>query len=134
MDSSRVTVLIIGCGQIWEEITDALGQVGFMVAPASSNDLGLHQGLGQPVELIIAEAPPAEDEDFIPSLRRITDAPIAVIGVHSGTEDLVRTVVQGADLYLQFPMDPQEFLARIYALIRRYLAQKPSPQPLHIQD
>jgi two-component system KDP operon response regulator KdpE len=79
-----------------------------------------------PPDLIIVmdeEARPAGGLKLVSRLRRLTDAPIVVMG--SGRKDaLIEFLYQGADLYLERTVSIREFLARIHAVVRRYILSK----------
>ena len=60
----------------------------------------------------------ANGVEFLPSLRRLSDAPIIITG--SGAEDsIVRSLIQGADAYLPQSAEGDTMLAYIQALLRR---------------
>src|SRR5215471_2442547 len=62
-------------------------------------------------------------------LRNIHDALVLVLTEEKGVQDEVRSLESGADDYLRKPFFPEQLLARIHALSRRYrstLTQRPS--------
>lgn len=65
------------------------------------------------------ETPPVEGVDFLPLVRRLTDVPIMVIGPDS-EDSMVQALLYGADAYIKRPIDPDDLLARIQALLRRW--------------
>lgn len=70
------------------------------------------------IVVLTVETPPIEGVDFLPVVRRLTEVPIVVIGPDS-ENDAVQALLQGADMYIKRPIDPDEFLARMAALLRR---------------
>jgi DNA-binding response OmpR family regulator len=79
-----------------------------------------------PPDLIIVmdeEARPVGGLKLVSRLRRLTDAPIVVMG--SGRKgSLIEFLYQGADLYLERTVSIREFLARIHAVVRRYVVSQ----------
>lgn len=58
-------------------------------------------------------------------LRMMTDVPVIIISAISKKEQVVRGLQMGFDDYLIKPFDPQELIARIYAVLRRVISSKP---------
>jgi DNA-binding response OmpR family regulator len=87
---------------------------------------GVANHIVAPPDLIIVmdeEARPGGGLNLLSGLRRLTDAPIIVMG--SGRKDsLIEFLCQGADLYLERTVSIREFLARIHAVARRYFISK----------
>lgn len=65
------------------------------------------------------DMPSLEGVEFLPLLRRLTRAPIIVVGA-GGEAAVVRALLQGADMYLRTPPNYRELLSRVRALMRRY--------------
>ncbi|MCI0440909.1 MAG: response regulator [Chloroflexi bacterium] len=64
------------------------------------------------------DMPPLEGVELLPLVRRLTRAPIVVVG-EGGEAAVVRALLQGADMYLRMPFNYRELLSRVRALIRR---------------
>lgn len=58
-------------------------------------------------------------------LRMMTDVPVIIISAISKKEQVIRGLQMGFDDYLVKPFDPQELIARIYAVLRRVISSKP---------
>ncbi len=65
----------------------------------------------------VAETPPSPE--VLHDLRVRTDAPIIVVSEIAHAADRVAALDAGADEYITCPFDPEEFLARLRALLRR---------------
>ena len=78
-------------------------------------------------ELVIMaqETPPLEGVDLLPVVRSLTPAPIVVVGPDEEPA-LVQALFQGADAYVRRPVNPDELLARIRALLRRRGLRRPA--------
>ena len=98
-----------------------LAEAGMAVVEASSSVEGLIGVLEELPEVIVLaeEMPPLDADDLIDVLRRLSDAPLIILG--SGGESLeVSALERGADAYLRRPFSPATLLARARALLRRY--------------
>jgi DNA-binding response OmpR family regulator len=79
-----------------------------------------------PDAIVMAEeTPPVEGVDTLSLLRRLTAAPIVVIG-RGGETNISRALLQGADAYVTRPLDGEHLRARIRALLRRRRPKAPS--------
>jgi len=74
-----------------------------------------------PEMIIIPEATPLADENFIPMLRLFTDNIITVAGCRDSMS-VASALLQGADLCVSLAMQEGELLARLHAFERRLLA------------
>ena len=70
------------------------------------------------IVLLPDSLPPVDSEAVVTRLRNITDAPIIVIGGGEGTS-IIKSLLDGADLYLARPINHRELLSRIRSLSRR---------------
>lgn len=68
--------------------------------------------------LLDEETPPLDGVEVLPLLRRITRAGIIVIGA-GGEAEVVKALLEGADIYVSRPVNPLEFQGRMRALLRR---------------
>jgi two-component system response regulator ChvI len=99
----------------------AFAREGFRLLEAESAIEGLFETLERdPVLILLAEqVPPLEAGELLLVLRRITEAPVIVIG--SGEEPEEGAALElGADFYLRRPFGDKIALARARALIRRH--------------
>lgn len=62
--------------------------------------------------------------EVLPLLRMLTRALIVVIGPGDATA-VANSLLQGADIYVKTPLRRRDFLARLNALLRRYLSESP---------
>lgn len=74
---------------------------------------------GNPGIIILAEdMPPLDGVELLPLMRRLTRAPIIVLGL-GGETAVVKALMDGADMYLRKPLNYRELLSRVRALFRR---------------
>lgn len=74
---------------------------------------------GSPGIVVMAEDMPSLDGvELLPLMRRLTRAPIIVLGL-GGELAVVKALMDGADMYLQKPLNYRELLSRARALFRR---------------
>lgn len=110
-----------------------LAEAGMAVVEASSSVAGFLDVLEQLPDLIVMaeEMPPLEAGDLLSLLRRLTDAPLIILG-SGGEPPEVSALERGADAYLRRPFSPATLLAWARALLRRY---RPSSSMLgvHLQ-
>ena len=100
----------------------AFASEGFQLLEAESAIEGLFETLERdPVLILLAEqVPPLAAGELLLVLRRITEAPVIVIG--SGDEPEEGSVLElGAAFYLRRPFGDRVAVARARSLIRRYL-------------
>ena len=99
----------------------ALAAAGFSTLQASASVEGLLQVLDSGPDLIIVaeEMPPLRAADLLVILRRVSDAPIIVIG-QDGDPDEIAALESGADAYLRRRDSRRLLTARVNALLRRY--------------
>jgi DNA-binding response OmpR family regulator len=127
-----LTALIIDVDENRQSVVLALQQAGFRVTEALESGEGVKATLdGSPYVIVVGEEmPPINGVDLLPVLRRLTDAPIIVLGA-GGEMAMVQALLQGADVYLVRPVNLREFMARVRALMRRYgAARGTSGEPL----
>ena len=102
-------------------VVSALRQAGMVVVEASSSVEGLVNVLEEAPQVIVLaeEMPPLEAEDLVRVVRRLTDAPVIILG-SGGEPREVSALERGADAYLRRPPTPATLLAWARALLRRY--------------
>ena len=126
------TALIIDTDESRQELLVALKKAGFRVLEATNSGDGAKCALDNSPRIVIVaeEMTPLEGVDLLPVIRRLTDLPIIAIG-SGGEMAMVQALLQGADVYLTRPVNVQEFMARIQALLRRYaIARGSAKEPL----
>ncbi|MCH7744944.1 MAG: response regulator transcription factor [Chloroflexi bacterium] len=64
------------------------------------------------------DMPPLDGVELLPLMRRLTSAPIIVLGL-GGEVAVVKALMDGADMYLQKPLNYRELLSRARAMFRR---------------
>lgn len=99
----------------------AFAEAGLDLVEAGSAIEGLFETLERdPVLILLAEqVPPLAAGELLLVLRRITDAPIIVIGNGDEPEEAAALDL-GADFYLRRPFGAQVAVARARALLRRH--------------
>jgi len=95
-------------GQGYEVVSETESTAG--VSTVMQNDPG--------VVLLAEDMPTLSGIDLLPLLRRRSSVPIIVTG--KGTETaVVGALLQGADMYLEKPINRREMICRVEALLRR---------------
>ena len=119
-------VLIIGSDEgLRRWIGELLRGEGLEVVEEADGDAVMARVIEQDPALIIMveEEPPVWAVELLPLLRRLTRTPVVVIN-GGGETEIVEALLQGADIYLAWPLNSQELVCRVRALFRR---QHPSP-------
>ena len=68
--------------------------------------------------------------DFLPTIRRICDIPVIMLTALDEEDELVTGLDLGADDYITKPFSPNELVARIRAIHRRYSNGKTNNQSI----
>ncbi len=112
-----------------------LEHAGYEVYTAESGREALRVFYDYRPDLVILDTRMAEMDGYtlISRIREVSDIPILVLSAYGEEEDVVRGLDVGADDYVLKPYRLQELLARMRALLRRYLAYKQEP-PIVYQD
>lgn len=99
----------------------ALGHRGFAVRCAADGTEALELVREWSPDLIVLDVmmPKASGIELLPSLRRITDAPIVMLSARGELEDKVESLAHGADDYISKPFEISELLAHVDAKLRR---------------
>jgi len=103
------------------QVVGDLLSAGMAVVEASSSVQGLFSVLEEAPDVIVMaeEMPPLEADDLVSLLRRLTNAPLIILG--GGDDPIeVSALDRGADAYLRRPFSLALLLARARALLRRY--------------
>ncbi len=102
-----------------KELTEVLGIGGFEVTAALKEDEIL--AAVDEVSLVILDEAMPESQQLCARVRERSQVPIILLGSDPGEEAWNRAVRWGADAYLRRVMSRREFVARIRAILRRYL-------------
>ncbi len=99
----------------------ALAAAGFSILQASGSVEGLLQVLESGPDLIVVaeDMPPLQAGDLNAVLRRISNAPIIVIG-DDGDPSEIAALASGADVYVRRRDSHRLLTARVIALLRRF--------------
>ena len=105
------------------DLATAIVEAGFEVRRESSSGGGIAQVLEVDPDVILLsqDMPPLDGVVMLSLLRRMTMAPIIVVGSR-GESVAVEALLQGADMYVAEPVRQRELVARVRALVRRYRA------------
>lgn len=105
-------------------IGDYLEDSGFVVDFALDGVTGLHLAVTESFDAIVLDImlPGINGFQLCKQLRKEakSDVPVLMLTARSDIEDKVKGFDIGADDYLLKPFDPDELVARLNALIRRY--------------
>jgi two-component system KDP operon response regulator KdpE len=116
------TVLLIDADEHERRtVGGALRDAGVSVVEVSTGSQGLFQALdlAPDVVLLAEEVPPLQGREVLAVLRRLSDAPVVILGSGGGPEES-SALDLGADSYVRRPLRGAVILARIRALVRRY--------------
>ncbi len=99
----------------------ALNHRGFDVRCAADAQSGLALVREWSPDLIVLDVmmPKVSGIELLPSLRRVTDAPIVMLSARGEVENRVEGLTAGADDYLSKPFEISELLAHVEAKLRR---------------
>ncbi len=105
------------------DLATAIVEAGFEVRRESSSGGGVAQVLDVDPDVILMsqEMPPLDGVVMLSLLRRMTTAPIIVVGSKDDSV-AVEALLQGADMYVAEPVRQRELVARVRALVRRHRA------------
>ena len=118
----RVRLLVIDDDeQLLTALRRALAYEGYDVAVAPSGEEGLRLARDAPPDLVVLDVrlPGLDGLEVCRRLRAGGDVPILMLTAKDSIPDRVAGLDQGADDYLVKPMELEELLARVRALLRR---------------
>jgi len=108
--------------RITELLRRVLAYEGYSVAVAASGNEALNRTLERPPDLIVLDImlPELDGLEVAERLRGAGDnVPILMLTARDAVTDRVKGLEVGADDYLVKPFAPEEFIARVKALLRR---------------
>ncbi len=103
-------------------LADELAREGFAAACCGCGEEGLDALAGEEFQLVVLDMmlPGLSGEQVLERIRQAGNIPVLILTARDEHDLLVRMLHAGADDYLMKPFYPDEFLARVYALVRRY--------------
>jgi len=96
-----------------------LQRVGVSQQGATALDRALQRWAEQPADLVVLALRPRVLEDDIRSVRRVTEAPIAIVTEPLSEDRLCAYYEAGADVLVERPFSSRLFAAQLRALMRR---------------
>lgn len=117
----RAHIMIIKDEKRFEDIvTFYLKREGFRVSLAFTGSEGLDKLADFP-DMVILDLmfPGMDSEDICRMIRKNSHIPIIMLTAKDDQMDKIKGLSIGADDYIVKPFSPKEFIARIYAVLRR---------------
>ena len=116
---SHILILEIDA-DLRRSMTETLLEEAFEVVGETDGTRGLaHVADFSPTIILVSDDMLTYDgAELLSLIRRLTNAPIMVIGAEGYTE-VVAALLNGADMYLKKPFNPNELVSRVHALLRR---------------
>ncbi|MCK9486096.1 MAG: response regulator transcription factor [Dehalococcoidia bacterium] len=110
-----------------EEVSVALGSLGWEVIPVTSGEEALDLYSRTPVDLVLLDLglPGLPGMEVLRQLRARSDVPVLVMTAAGGLEDRVSGFDFGADDYVVKPFELAELERRIRAVLRRATGPRP---------
>jgi len=98
-----------------------LTKSGFQITEAASGAEALEQVVRHSFDLIVLDImmPGIDGWEVCRKIREMKLMPILMLTARTETKDKVQGLTLGADDYLVKPFEPDEFIARVFALLRR---------------
>src|SRR5580698_5032192 len=109
-------------------VTRFLAREGFSTSWAPNGAAGVERALSEVYSLIMLDVmmPDTDGFDVLRRIRQHSRIPVLMLTARGDTRDRIRGLEMGADDYLPKPFEPAELLARIRAILRRSLPQRPA--------
>jgi two-component system response regulator VanR len=131
IEVDRTTVLVVDDEKEIADLVEIyLSNEGYRVLKASDAAQAEKLLAEHKVHLIILDImmPGKDGLTLCRELRRDSDIPVLMLSARSQDIDKIMGLTTGADDYLAKPFNPLELIARVKALLRRYLYLNPSKQ------
>ncbi|MGE5333809.1 MAG: response regulator transcription factor [Nitrososphaerota archaeon] len=121
--SEQQTVLVVDDEEgIIELMRDFLEVDGFVVRSARSSAEALAVLASDPVDCVLLDImmPGVSGFELLRGIRETTDVPVLFLSARDGASDKIRGLRLGADDYVVKSATPDEVVARVHAVLRRY--------------
>ncbi|MBN9664062.1 MAG: response regulator transcription factor [Acidobacteria bacterium] len=107
--------------EMTEMLCEYLEPEGFVIEVCHDGDAGLKLALQPQWQLIVLDVmlPRLNGFEVLRRLRETSQVPVIMLTARGDAIDRVVGLQSGADDYLPKPFDPQEFVARVKAILRR---------------
>lgn len=128
--SEQQTVLVVDDEDgIVELMRDFLEVDGFAVRSARNGAEALAALADEPVDCVLLDImmPGVSGFDLLKSIREMTDVPVLFLSAREGASDKIRGLRLGADDYVVKSATPDEVVARVHAVLRRYRSGSQPP-------
>lgn len=114
-----------------ELMRDFLEVDGFTVRSARDGDEALLALAREPVDAVLLDImmPGASGFEVCRRIRESSDVPILFLSARDGDSDKIRGLRLGGDDYVVKSATPDEIVARVHAVLRRYRPATPSANP-----
>ncbi len=128
----RRRVLVIDDDAAFLELARAwLEKVGHEVVTAQDGLAGLRMLFTQRPHVVLLDVnmPKLDGWEVCRRIREMSEVPVVMVTVNAQKSDVVRAFNYGVDDYLTKPLDFQEMVARVTALLRRMPPAAPENEP-----
>lgn len=118
---------------IRELIRFYLDKEGFSVVQASSGEEALHLLENEYIDLAIVDImmPVMDGFQLVEEMKEMKDIPVIMLTAKSQSADKLRGFSLGIDDYVTKPFDPDELLARVKTILKRYSINSQNIVTLH---
>ena len=115
------TILVVGEDRHFARLVRQwLGESGFNVEVAVDEEVDLDQVVALRPDLVVIDPGRLSNgRQICQQLREVSEVPLIVVSSGSGEEDRIASLEAGADDFLTKPLNPQELVARVKAILRR---------------
>ena len=118
---------------IRELIRFYLDKEGFSVVQAASGEEALHLLENEYIDLAIVDImmPVMDGFQLVEEMKEMKDIPVIMLTAKSQSADKLRGFSLGIDDYVTKPFDPDELLARVKTILKRYSINSQNIVTLH---
>lgn len=122
MDERRKVLMVDDEADIVELMRDFLEVDGFAVRAAHNGAEALTALANDPVDCVLLDImmPGVSGFELLRSIREVTDVPVLFLSARDDASDKIRGLRLGADDYVVKSATPDEVVARVHAVLRRY--------------